>query len=128
MTLTAPRDWTQVGVAELSFWFRGSSSNAVEPLYVAISNSTGSPAIVVDVDPSAATFRTWTQGRIPLQVFTDQGIDLTNVDKIAIGLGSMSGVTTSGGSGTMYFDDIRLYQPILQSESNFMMTLFGSKD
>jgi len=128
MTLTAPRDWTQVGVAELSFWFRGSSSNAAEPLYVAISNSTGSPAIVVDVDPSAATFRTWTQGRIPLQVFTDQGIDLTNVDKIAIGLGSMSGVTTSGGSGTMYFDDIRLYQPILQSEHNFVMTLLGCND
>jgi len=128
MTLTAPRDWTQVGVAELSFWFRGSSSNAAEPLYVAISNSTGSPAIVVDVDPSAATFRTWTQGRIPLQIFADQGIDLTNVDKIAIGLGSMSGVTTSGGSGTMYFDDIRLYQPILQSEHNFVMTLLGCND
>lgn len=44
----------------------------------------------------------------PLQAFVDQGINLTDVDKNAIGLGSQGGAAT-GGSGTMYFDDIRLY-------------------
>jgi hypothetical protein len=43
-----------------------------------------------------------------LQVFSDQGIDLTNVDKIAIGVGTKAGAAASGGSGTMYIDDIRL--------------------
>jgi len=89
----------------------GIASNAAEPLYVAISNSAGSPGVVAHDDPSAATMTDWTEWRIPLQAFADQGINLTNVDKIAIGLGSKSGVVTSGGSGTVYIDDIRLYRP-----------------
>ena len=88
----------------------GIASNAAEPLYVAVSNSAGSPAVVAHDDPSAATMTTWIEWRIPLQVFTDQGINLTNVDKIAIGMGSKGGVAP-GGSGTMYIDDIRLYRP-----------------
>ena len=110
MTLTAPRDWMQAGVAELSLWFRGASGNAAEPLYVAISNSAGAPAVAAQDDPSAATVLSWTQWRIPLQTFADQGINLGNVDKIGIGLGSKSGMTAPGGSGTLYIDDIRLYR------------------
>jgi hypothetical protein len=90
----------------------GISSNAAEPLYVAVSNSAGSPAIVAHDDPDAATIDEWTEWIIPLQTLVDQGINLTDVDKIAIGLGSKSGVVTSGGSGIMYFDDIRLYRPM----------------
>ncbi len=108
MTLSALRDWTQVSVTELSLWFRGGSDNATEPLYVAISNSAGSPAVVAHEDPGAAAVRSWTQWCIPLQAFSDQGINLTNVGKVAIGLGSKAGVASSGGSGTIYIDDIRL--------------------
>ncbi|MBN2312970.1 MAG: LamG domain-containing protein [Sedimentisphaerales bacterium] len=111
MTLTISRDWTQAGVGELSLWFRGDSGNAAEPLYVAVSNSTGSAAVVANDDPSAATIRSWTQWRVPLQSIADQGINLANVDKIGIGLGTKAGVASSGGSGTIYIDDIRLYQP-----------------
>jgi hypothetical protein len=45
-----------------------------------------------------------------LQAFADQGINLADVDKIAIGLGSKGGAA-AGGTGTMYIDDIRLYRP-----------------
>jgi hypothetical protein len=89
----------------------GIASNAAQPLYVAVSNTSGSPAVVAHEDPEAATIDDWTEWRIPLQALADQGINLSNVDKIAIGLGSTSGVATSGGSGTMYIDDIRLYRP-----------------
>jgi len=89
----------------------GLSSNAAEPLYVAISNSAGSPAVVAHDDPGAATIDDWTQWRISLQAFADQGINLGNVDKIAIGLGTQSDLAASGGSGTIYIDDIRLYRP-----------------
>ena len=111
LTLTTPRDWTTEGVGELSLWFRGSSNNASEPLYAAISNSAGTPAVVSYDDPGAATVGTWTQWIILLQPFSDQGINLTDVDKFAIGLGSKSGMAAPGGSGTMYIDDIRLYRP-----------------
>jgi len=110
-TLAAPRDWTAAGVADLSLWFRGDSANAAEPLYVAISNSAGAPAVAGHDDPSAATAGTWTQWRISLQAFSDQGINLTDVDKIAIGLGTKAGGAAAGGSGTMYIDDIRLFRP-----------------
>jgi hypothetical protein len=107
MTLAAPRDWTQAGVAELSLWFRGVSSNAADPMYVAVSNTAGTPAIVIHEDAGAAAISSWTQWIVPLQAFTDQGISLTDVDKIAIGLGSKGGVAV-GGTGTVYIDDVRL--------------------
>ncbi len=110
MTVTAPRDWTTAGVAELSLWFRGSSNNVREPVYVSVANSAGAPAIVAHSDAEAAGFRLWTEWRIALQTFADQGINLGNVDKIAIGAGGKAGAAT-GGTGTIYIDDIRLYQP-----------------
>jgi hypothetical protein len=111
LTLTTTRDWTAEGVADLSLWFRGGGANAAEPLYVAISNSTGAPAVVAHEDPTAAQKSAWTEWEIPLQTFADQGINLTNVDKIAIGLGTGANMPAPGGSGTMYIDDIRLYRP-----------------
>jgi len=111
LTLTAPRDWTGHGVAELSLWFRGNPANTPEPLYVGISNSAGQPAVVVHPDPAAAQTTTWTEWVIPLSTLANQGITLTNVDRIAIGLGTRGNMTTPGGSGKMYFDDIRLYRP-----------------
>jgi hypothetical protein len=89
----------------------GILSNDAEPLYVAVSNSTGNPAVVVHDDPAAAQIDTWTEWVIPLQAFTDQGIVLTNIDRVAIGLGTRGNMTVSGGSGKLFFDDIRLYRP-----------------
>ena len=89
----------------------GIISNAAEPLYVSISNASGAPAVVANADPAAATIDAWTNWRVLLQAFADQGINLTNVDKLAIGLGSQSGMASPGGSGTVYIDDIRLYCP-----------------
>jgi len=113
LTLTTG-DWTEEGVAELSLWFRGGLSNAAEPLYVAISNpegiGIGTPAIVAYENTDAAMIDAWTQWVIPLQTLADQGINLTNVDKIAIGLGSTSGMAVVGGTGTLYVDDIALYR------------------
>jgi len=89
----------------------GIESNDPEPLYVAVSDTTGQPAVVVHDDPAAANIETWTEWVIPIQAFTDQVINLANVDRIAIGLGTQGNITIPGGSGKMYFDDIRLYRP-----------------
>jgi hypothetical protein len=89
----------------------GIASNAPEKLYVALSNATGQPAVVYHDNPAAATISTWTEWVIPLQKFADQGINLTNVDRIAIGLGTRGNMTTPGGSGKIFIDDIGLYRP-----------------
>jgi len=109
LTLSYPRDWTESGVSALVIWFRGRSDNAAEPLYVSVANSSGSAVTVRHDDANAAQAGPWTKWVIPLQTFADQGIDLTNVDTIAIGLGTKGAMTTSGGTGTLYLDDIALY-------------------
>jgi hypothetical protein len=110
MTLTVSRDWTEEGVAELSLWFNGDPANSAERLYVAVSNAAGQPVVVYHEDPSATQIDGWTEWVIPLQTFADQGIDLTNVDKIALGIGTRGNTTVPGGAGKMLFDDIILYQ------------------
>jgi len=105
-TLTYPRDWTENGVSTLTIWFRGISANAAETLYVALNGS----AVVNHDNPDAAQITTWTEWNIDLQGFADQGVNLTNVNTIALGLGNKNN-PQAGGSGTIYFDDIRLYLP-----------------
>ena len=88
----------------------GIQSNNAEPLYVALTDSAGNPAVVVNDNPDAALIDTWTEWVIPLQMFADQGINLSDIDRIAIGLGTRGNTTNPGGSGKMYFDDVRLYR------------------
>jgi len=107
MTLTYPRDWTEKGVNTLTIWFRGDSANAAETLYVALNGS----AVVNHNNPNAAQITTWTEWTIDLQAFADQSVNLANVNTIALGLGNRNN-PLAGGSGTMYFDDIRLYPPL----------------
>jgi len=89
----------------------GMSANAPQPMYIAVSDGAGASALVYHDDPDVAVIDTWTEWVIPLETLNNLGVDLTDIDRIAIGLGNKENATTSGGAGTMYFDDIRLYQP-----------------
>jgi len=111
LTLKTTRDWTEADSTGLVIWFRGDRNNSSEPLYVAVANSTGEPAVVVHDNPAATQIDKWTEWVIPLQALAEKGIDLSDVDRIAIGLGTKGNTTISGGSGKMYFDDIRLLKP-----------------
>ena len=85
-------------------------------MYVELTNASGVSAVVANEDTAAATLDTWTEWRISLQTFADQGVNLADVDSIAIGLGTKAGIEAPGGSGMMYFDDIRLYRPAQETE------------
>jgi hypothetical protein len=74
-----------------------------------VANSTGTPAVVYHDNPNAAQADTWTEWNIDLKEFQDKGINLTDVDSIAIGFGNRNN-PQAGGAGKMYFDDIRLYR------------------
>ncbi len=114
--------WTDVDI--------GIQSNDVEPMYVALSNHTGTPAAIYHDDPNASTIDAWTEWVVPLQKFADRGVDLTDVDRIAIGFGTKGDTTKPGGSGTVYFDDIRLYRPPKPIEipvENFGFELSGTQ-
>jgi hypothetical protein len=102
LTLTSNRDWTVKGVDTLTIWYIGGSSNAAETMYVTINGS----ASVDNENPDAAQVFTWTEWNIPLQAFADQGVNLSNVTSITLGLRSVT-----GGTGMLFFDDIRLLAP-----------------
>ncbi len=104
LTLTQ-RDWTKEGVGTLTVWFRGDSANTAAPMYITLNGT----ATVYHNNPDAALISTWTQWNIPLSDFSNQGVVLTNVNSITIGLGDRNN-PQAGGEGTMFFDDIRLYR------------------
>ena len=101
LTLVYPRDWSEQGVAKLSLWFRGASGNAADRMFVALNGT----AVVYHDDPAASQITGWNEWVIDLTEFA--GVDLTNVNTITIGFGT-KGSPAAGGTGTMYFDDIRL--------------------
>jgi len=104
LTLDPPQIWAAEGAEVLSLWFRGDSSNAPVPMSVILNgNST-----VYHDNPDATRIESWTEWIIDLQTFT--GVDLANVNSIAICFGDQSG-TKPGGWGMMFFDDIRLCGP-----------------
>jgi hypothetical protein len=102
LTLTSNRDWTVKGVDTLTIWYRGAATNSAETMYVMLNGS----ATVDNDNPNAAQAAGWTEWNIPLQTFADQGVNLANVNSITLGLKS-----GAGGTGMIYFDDIRLYPP-----------------
>jgi hypothetical protein len=106
LTLVSPRDWTAESVTQLSLWFRGSSVNAAERMFVALNGN----AVVYHDDPAAAQLGGWNLWTIDLQAFADQGVGLANVNTITIGFGTKNpgAPGAAGGTGKVYFDDIRL--------------------
>jgi hypothetical protein len=105
-TLSSRRNWTAEGVTTLTIWFRGDVTNDAEPLYVTLDDT----ASVTNDNPDAAQTASWTPWNIDLQAFADRGVNLSNVNTMALGLGDKNN-PQAGGSGLIYFDDIRLTKP-----------------
>ena len=124
---TYPSDWTVNDVNTLTLYFMGNSSNAAEQMYVALNGS----AVVNHDDLNASQISIWTAWNIDLQAFADQNVDLTNVNTIAVGFGDKNN-PQAGGSGKMYFDDIRLAAaaapvgPILLLDEDFESMVLGT--
>ncbi|MHC4585399.1 MAG: hypothetical protein ACYS3N_12770, partial [Planctomycetota bacterium] len=99
LTLDYPRDWTENGVDTLVIWYIGDAANAAETMYVTLNGS----ASVDNPNANAAQVEDWTEWRVSLSEF---GINLTNVNTITLGFRSVT-----GGTGSVFFDDIRLLLP-----------------
>jgi hypothetical protein len=86
----------------------GIISNEIEPMFVSINGTK-----VYNDDPNTALMSNWTEWVIPLQNFTDLGVNLSNVNSFGIGFGDSSN-TQPSGEGTIFIDDIRLYRSPLE--------------
>ena len=109
LTLGPAQDWTQKGVEALSLWLYGDPNNAVDPMYVKVNGS----KVVYAGDAADIKQASWQQWNVDLALF---GVDLQNITRLAIGFGDETN-PAPGGSGVVYFDDIRLY-PLREPEAN----------
>jgi hypothetical protein len=101
LTLVYPRDWTEEGVTKLSLMIYGDAANAADSIFVALNGT----AVKYHDDASATQIEGWTEWVIDLAEF---GVNLTNVNSITIGVGTKNAPSPTGGTGTIYVDDIRL--------------------
>ncbi len=104
LPLSPAQDWTRQGVTVLSLMFLGDLSNTVEQMYVKVNGV----KVLYDGDPLDITRPRWTQWSIDL---ASLGVNLRSVSRLSIGFGDEANLTP-GGSGVVYFDDIRLYRSV----------------
>ena len=97
-------NWNQEDVVTLTLFYHGDPANATEQMFVVVDN-----VVVNNDDANAALVTEWTKWDIPLQIFTDQGVNLSNVGSMTLGFGSRAN-PVNGGEGHVFFDDIRLYK------------------
>jgi hypothetical protein len=103
-TFAASQDWTKAGAATLVLYFHGTEGNTGQ-LYVKVNDS----KVVYGGDAGDIAKAEWQQWNIDL---ASLGIDLQNVTKLSIG------VDGNSASGTLYFDDIRLYRLAPEPQAN----------
>ncbi len=105
---TAPQDWTVHGVSVLVLFVRGSATNSVAPLYVAIEDSAGKSAMVTHPDATLVTKTVWTEWKVPLGSLT--GVNPAQVKKLSIGVGNRTDPKAIV-FGRLYLDDVRVVKP-----------------
>jgi len=109
-TWATPQDWTVNGVTDVRLYFRGAAGNGLDGLYVAIEDKAGKSGVAVHPDPDRLTNGRWTEWRIPVSKFTDAGVNLAAVKKMAIGVGNRNS-PKAGGAGQLLIDDVAVVKP-----------------
>ncbi len=111
-------NWTHSGLEVLCLSFMGKKGNALDDMYVALtdgSNVTGK-VLYPDVNEVAIGWTGFREWNIELQDFVDDNsVDITDVSRITIGFGDKA----AGGTGIVWFDNIRLYPPRCRPEMAF---------
>jgi hypothetical protein len=95
-TFETAQDWTRGGAGFLVLYFQGVAENTLGRLYVKINDT----KVIYDGPATDLTEPSWIQWTIDLAAVAT---DLTNVRTLTVGV-------DNGGSGTLLFDDIRLYR------------------
>jgi len=104
----SPQDWTCRDVRGLSLCFHGHPGNAPDTLYLVVQDNAAELAVVTHPDPEVLQAAGWQEWNIDLQQLSS--VDLASVKKIYLGVGNRNS-PQAGGSGKLYFDDIRVYPP-----------------
>jgi internalin A len=108
-TWPAPQDWTVNGMDTFELHFRGASDNEPGQLYLSIEDNAGQIAVMANPDANAVLTEQWQQWSISLANLIADGIDVTAIRQLSIGVGDPES-PQPGGIGIIYIDDIRVIQ------------------
>jgi hypothetical protein len=112
LTWGTPQDWTIDDADTLTLYFRGEVDNVPEPLYAAIEDTSAQIAVVKHPDTDAVQATEWQKWHISLADLQTDGVDVTQVKKMYLGVGDRDS-PQPGGTGKMYIDDIRVTNRML---------------
>ena len=89
----------------------GSRTNGVDDLTVTLTDAANQSGTVNHPDnPQAVQSTVWSEWFIDLSVFQDQGVDVTRIQSLTLGIGNRN--QTVGNKGVIWVDDIRLIPPV----------------
>ena len=97
-TFDVPQDWTKAGVQTLVLFFHGTAGNTGQ-LYLKVNGS----QVFYNGNVADIAKPLWKQWNIDL---VSLGVNLQNVTTLSIGIDG------NGAGGTLYIDDIRLYETV----------------
>jgi len=98
----------EIGVAQPT-----TSGNSIEPLYVALEDTSGKVAVVANPNPAAVGIAAWQEWLIPYSELG--GINLNSVGTMYIGVGDRDN-PSSGGTGLIFIDDIGYGRPAVPAQ------------
>jgi internalin A len=105
----APQDWTLNSMDTFELYFRGASDNGSGRLYLSIEDDIGHVSLINHPNPDAVVATEWQRWSIPLVDLMADGIDVTAIRELHIGVGDLDN-PQPGGIGIIYVDDIRVIQ------------------
>ena len=106
-SFTPAQDWNSAGVTALELFFYGQTDNYTNTkMYIRLSDGDASAVVPYNGDANDLSSETWQQWKIDLQ---NLDVDLSNIESISIGFDKPYSEYPYLGTGTVFFDDIRLY-------------------
>ncbi|UCF44241.1 MAG: LamG domain-containing protein, partial [Planctomycetota bacterium] len=112
-------DWTVENVKALVLYFYGDAGNSAtsnDRMWVQLEDTSSNAGTKLygdgdGEDPNDVKIEDWTEWNVDLADANFSGVSLANVDKVHIGFGGVPiGQKSAGGTGTLWFDDIRVWQ------------------
>ena len=104
-TFTPAQDWTHAGVKALELFFYGQADNETNvQMYITLSDGDVNTVVPYNGDANDLSNEDWQPWRIDLR---NLDLNLSNIENFSIGFSRST--SESWDSGTVFFDDIRLY-------------------
>ena len=105
-----PEDWESRGVSVVGFFFRGKPGNRADQMYLTVEDAAMvKDTILYDGAPEDLAKDKWQGCGIMLEDL--EGVDLTAVTSLTIGVGDPNNKTRSKAAGFLYIDDVALCVP-----------------